>query len=184
MKTYRIASIPGDGIGKEVVPAGCEVLQALARQHARFAFEFTEFGWGGDWYRRHGTHDAGRRPRCAARHGRHPVRLRRRSGHPRPHHAVGPAPEDLPGIRPIRERAADAHPARHRCAAQALHAGGPRLGDRARELRRRVRRHGRASAPGPPDRGCDRCLDHDARRGDAHPALSRSGWRGRGRAST
>ena len=29
MKTYRIATIPGDGIGKEVVPAGREVLQAL-----------------------------------------------------------------------------------------------------------------------------------------------------------
>jgi tartrate dehydrogenase/decarboxylase/D-malate dehydrogenase len=30
------------------------VLQALARQHGGFTFEFTEFGWGGDWYRRHG----------------------------------------------------------------------------------------------------------------------------------
>ena len=29
-KTYRIACIPGDGIGKEVIPAGQEVLQALA----------------------------------------------------------------------------------------------------------------------------------------------------------
>ena len=30
MKTYRIATIPGDGIGKEVVPAGQQVLTALA----------------------------------------------------------------------------------------------------------------------------------------------------------
>ena len=30
MKTYRIATIPGDGIGKEVVPAGQQVLEALA----------------------------------------------------------------------------------------------------------------------------------------------------------
>ena len=30
MKTYRIASIPGDGIGKEVVPAGEKLLEALA----------------------------------------------------------------------------------------------------------------------------------------------------------
>ena len=30
MKTYRIATIPGDGIGKEVVPAGRSVLEALA----------------------------------------------------------------------------------------------------------------------------------------------------------
>jgi tartrate dehydrogenase/decarboxylase/D-malate dehydrogenase len=54
MKTYRIASIPGDGIGKEVVPAGCEVLRALAQQRGGFAFEFAEFAWGGDWYRQHG----------------------------------------------------------------------------------------------------------------------------------
>jgi tartrate dehydrogenase/decarboxylase / D-malate dehydrogenase len=54
MKTYRIATIPGDGIGKEVVPAGAEVLQALAASGGNFRFEFENFGWGGDWYREHG----------------------------------------------------------------------------------------------------------------------------------
>ena len=54
MKTYRIATIPGDGIGKEVVPAGQEVLQALAAAEGGFRFEFENFGWGGDWYRAHG----------------------------------------------------------------------------------------------------------------------------------
>jgi tartrate dehydrogenase/decarboxylase / D-malate dehydrogenase len=55
MKTYRIATIPGDGIGKEVVPAGREVLQAVAAASGgAFAFEFEDFGWGGDWYRAHG----------------------------------------------------------------------------------------------------------------------------------
>ncbi len=54
MKTYRIATIPGDGIGKEVVPAGQRALQALADQLKSFRFEFTDFGWGGDWYRAHG----------------------------------------------------------------------------------------------------------------------------------
>jgi tartrate dehydrogenase/decarboxylase/D-malate dehydrogenase len=54
MKTYRIASIPGDGIGKEVVPAGQRVLGTLAEADGRFRFEFEEFGWGGDWYRAHG----------------------------------------------------------------------------------------------------------------------------------
>jgi tartrate dehydrogenase/decarboxylase/D-malate dehydrogenase len=54
MKTYRIATIPGDGIGKEVIPAGREVLEALARSGAGFGFEFEDFGWGGDWYRAHG----------------------------------------------------------------------------------------------------------------------------------
>jgi tartrate dehydrogenase/decarboxylase/D-malate dehydrogenase len=54
MKTYRIATIPGDGIGKEVVPAGQKVLQALAAADGGFGFEFESFGWGGDWYREHG----------------------------------------------------------------------------------------------------------------------------------
>ncbi|MEO8487481.1 MAG: isocitrate/isopropylmalate family dehydrogenase, partial [Betaproteobacteria bacterium] len=55
MRTYRIATIPGDGIGKEVVPAGQQVLEALARAQRTFAFEFTSFAWGGDWYRAHGA---------------------------------------------------------------------------------------------------------------------------------
>ncbi len=55
MKTYAIATIPGDGIGKEVIPAGREVLQQLALTHPDLAFEFENFGWGGDHYRAHGT---------------------------------------------------------------------------------------------------------------------------------
>jgi tartrate dehydrogenase/decarboxylase / D-malate dehydrogenase len=54
MKTYNIACIPGDGIGKEVVPAGQQVLEALASVSQSFKFNFTSFGWGGDWYRAHG----------------------------------------------------------------------------------------------------------------------------------
>ena len=55
MKTFKIACIPGDGIGKEVVPAGQTVLEALAARQAGFRFEFTSFDWGGDYYRRHGV---------------------------------------------------------------------------------------------------------------------------------
>jgi tartrate dehydrogenase/decarboxylase/D-malate dehydrogenase len=55
MKTYRIAAIPGDGIGKEVVPAGQRVLEALAATEPSLRFEFARFDWGGDYYRRHGT---------------------------------------------------------------------------------------------------------------------------------
>jgi tartrate dehydrogenase/decarboxylase/D-malate dehydrogenase len=55
MKTYKIACIPGDGIGKEVVPAGQQVLEALAAHQETFKFEFSSFGWGGDWYRKHGV---------------------------------------------------------------------------------------------------------------------------------
>ena len=51
-KTYRIACIPGDGIGKEVVPAGQTVLEALASSAGGgddgFDFHFTPFDWGGD----------------------------------------------------------------------------------------------------------------------------------------
>ena len=58
MKTYKIACIPGDGIGKEVVPAGQAVLEALANASRitsnSFTFDFENFGWGGDWYRAHG----------------------------------------------------------------------------------------------------------------------------------
>ena len=36
MKTYRIATIPGDGIGKEVVPAGQQVLEEVDEEEGRF----------------------------------------------------------------------------------------------------------------------------------------------------
>ncbi|MGE0358060.1 MAG: tartrate dehydrogenase [Burkholderiales bacterium] len=55
MKTYRIATIPGDGIGREVVPAGRQVLEALAAADGTFRFEFEDFDWGGDYYREHGV---------------------------------------------------------------------------------------------------------------------------------
>ena len=54
MKTYHIATIPGDGIGKEVIPAGAQVLEALASKSGTFRFEFENFAWGGDWYREYG----------------------------------------------------------------------------------------------------------------------------------
>ncbi len=54
MKTYAIATIPGDGIGKEVVPAGQQVLQAIAAS-SNFHFAFENFDWGGDYYREHGV---------------------------------------------------------------------------------------------------------------------------------
>src|SRR5436190_23882918 len=54
MKVYSIAAIPGDGIGKEVIPAGQRVLDALAAADGGFAFEFEHFDWGGDRYRAQG----------------------------------------------------------------------------------------------------------------------------------
>ena len=49
MKTCAVATIPGDGIGKKVIPAGREVLQVLAESSGAFRFAFEDFGWGGDW---------------------------------------------------------------------------------------------------------------------------------------
>ena len=54
MKTYKIAAIPGDGIGSEVVDAGVEVLDALATREGSFAFHFDHFDWGGEYYKKHG----------------------------------------------------------------------------------------------------------------------------------
>ena len=49
MKTYRIAAIPGDGIGNEVIPAGIEVLQRLCSLE-QFSMEFTRFDWSSKRY--------------------------------------------------------------------------------------------------------------------------------------
>ena len=55
MKNYSIATIPGDGIGKEVIPAGQRLLETLAQASGKFQFSFTSFDWGGDYYRKHGV---------------------------------------------------------------------------------------------------------------------------------
>ena len=54
MKTYRIAAIPGDGIGTEVVTAGVDVLHALAKRVGTFSFNVEFFDWGGEYYKKHG----------------------------------------------------------------------------------------------------------------------------------
>ncbi len=43
-KTYDIAVIAGDGIGREVVPEGIKVLEAAARRFG-FSFKWREFDW-------------------------------------------------------------------------------------------------------------------------------------------
>ena len=55
MPKYRIAAVPGDGIGKEVIAAGIEVLNALAKRDDKFSFEFESFDWGSDYYKKHGV---------------------------------------------------------------------------------------------------------------------------------
>ena len=53
MKTYRIASIPGDGIGNEVIPAGIEVLEKVADG---FRFEFRHFDWSSERFKKTGAY--------------------------------------------------------------------------------------------------------------------------------
>src|ERR1700716_4495274 len=53
MKTFKIAVIAGDGIGKEVVPEGIRVLEAAAH---RFGFQFAwhPFDWSCETYAKTG----------------------------------------------------------------------------------------------------------------------------------
>ena len=53
MKTHRIAVIPGDGIGKEVVPEGMRVLEAVASRHGT-AFQWDEYPWSCETFARTG----------------------------------------------------------------------------------------------------------------------------------
>ena len=70
MKSYKIASIPGDGIGKEVLPEGLKVLKETAKKH-QFEIHFDEFDFAScdyyqkngkmlpdDWKEKIGSHDA------------------------------------------------------------------------------------------------------------------------------
>ncbi|MDQ2682420.1 MAG: tartrate dehydrogenase [Chloroflexota bacterium] len=54
-RVIRIAVIPGDGIGNEVVPEGLKVLEYLAASSGgRVSFTFDHFPWGCDYYLQHG----------------------------------------------------------------------------------------------------------------------------------
>jgi tartrate dehydrogenase/decarboxylase/D-malate dehydrogenase len=54
LTSHRIAVLPGDGIGKEVIAAGAEVLMALAAREPGLDLELRSFDWGSDYYRTHG----------------------------------------------------------------------------------------------------------------------------------
>ncbi|UOQ94664.1 tartrate dehydrogenase [Halobacillus shinanisalinarum] len=53
-KHFRIAVIPGDGIGKEVVNEGLRVVEHLADTSNKFSFESDYFPWGCQYYLDHG----------------------------------------------------------------------------------------------------------------------------------
>lgn len=54
VKVYKIAVIPGDGIGPEVIEEGVKVLKQVAALDKRFQFEFTYFPWGCEFYLEYG----------------------------------------------------------------------------------------------------------------------------------
>ena len=54
MAAHQIAVIPGDGIGKEVVPEGLRVLEAVERRFD-VAFEYEHLDWSSDYYLEHGS---------------------------------------------------------------------------------------------------------------------------------
>ena len=152
-RVYRIAVIPGDGIGKEVMPEGVRVLEAAAKKFGfelrNDDFDFASYDYyekhqkmmPDDWKEKIGKHDAIylRRGRLAGEN-------------PRPHLAVGLAHPVPPRVRPVRQSAPGAADARRAVAARQPQARRHRLLGGAREHRGRifrdrrqdVRRHRRA----------------------------------------
>lgn len=55
MRHHKIAAIPGDGIGPEVISAGLEVLEVCAERDGGFGFDVEPFDWGSDHYKKHGV---------------------------------------------------------------------------------------------------------------------------------
>jgi tartrate dehydrogenase/decarboxylase / D-malate dehydrogenase len=53
MRAYKIAAIPGDGIGPEVIAAGLDVLNVCAQRDQGFEVEVEHFDWGSNHYRQH-----------------------------------------------------------------------------------------------------------------------------------
>jgi len=54
MRTYSVATIPGDGIGQEVIPAGVEIVEAAGRKFG-FEIKWTDFDWSCDRFRTTGA---------------------------------------------------------------------------------------------------------------------------------
>jgi tartrate dehydrogenase/decarboxylase/D-malate dehydrogenase len=54
VRTYRIAAIPGDGIGIEVIAAGLKALEVLAARDKSFRLEVEHFPWSSEYYLKNG----------------------------------------------------------------------------------------------------------------------------------
>lgn len=53
---YKVASIPADGIGPEVISAGIQVLEKLSAVLGEFDFVFDHIEWGSNYYKKHGRY--------------------------------------------------------------------------------------------------------------------------------
>lgn len=53
-ETYKVAVIPGDGIGPDVIAEGLKVLDLVAKLDGGFSFQFTTFPWNCDYYHNYG----------------------------------------------------------------------------------------------------------------------------------
>lgn len=51
--SYSIATLPGDGIGKEVMPEAMEIVDLVA-QHQGFSVEWAQYPWSCEYYHEHG----------------------------------------------------------------------------------------------------------------------------------
>lgn len=56
IRTYRIAAIPGDGIGIEVVAAALEVIKASIKASGGFEIAVTHLPWGTAYYKKTGSY--------------------------------------------------------------------------------------------------------------------------------
>ena len=54
--TYKIASVPGDGIGPEVISAAITVLQKIASTLGTFSLQFQHLPWSSEYYKVHGCY--------------------------------------------------------------------------------------------------------------------------------
>lgn len=55
MRVYRLAVVPGDGIGPEVITESVQTLLAIANKHGGFRFDTQQFDWGTERYLRGGA---------------------------------------------------------------------------------------------------------------------------------
>ncbi len=55
MRNYKIAAIPADGIGTEVIAAGVSVLESLQKRLGNVNFAIEHFDWGSDFYKKNGV---------------------------------------------------------------------------------------------------------------------------------